>query len=97
MTPETLTPDCTELRIEWPDGRSDAIPAAILRGAARDASSLREQIDTGTIRVADGIEITGCDPVGTYGVNIRFSDGHDRAIYPFVYLREIADEALATN
>ncbi len=91
MTPETLTPNPDGIDILWPDGRRDLIDAGTLRSAARDATSLRERIDTGGIFVADGLKVTGCDPVGSYGVNIRFSDGHDRAIYPFVYLREIAD------
>ena len=28
--------------------------------------------------------------LGDHGLNIRFSDGHDRGIYPFVYLEDIA-------
>ena len=97
VTPTDLIalPDAVE--IVWPDGRTDRIPAQLLRRAARDATSLRERYDTGKIRVAKGIEVVGCDPVGAYGVNIKFSDGHERAIYPFTYLREIADAALATN
>ena len=31
--------------------------------------------------------------VGSYAINIAFSDGHDRGIYPWAYLREIAIEA----
>lgn len=91
MTPDNLTTSPEGIDINWPDGRCDRIPATTLRGAARDATSLRERIDTGHISIAEGLTVTGCDPVGAYGVNIRFSDGHDRAIYPFVYLRELTD------
>jgi DUF971 family protein len=31
------------------------------------------------------------EPVGGFGVNIHFSDGHDRGIYPFVYLKELSE------
>lgn len=30
-------------------------------------------------------------PVGGYGVNLWFSDGHDKAIFPFIYLRELSE------
>jgi len=77
------------LHVSWADGLSATYPARELRAAARDAASLRELYDTGKIEIREDLEITGLDHVGAYGVNIRFSDGHEKAIYPFVYLREL--------
>jgi DUF971 family protein len=36
-----------------------------------------------------GLRITEIHPVGAYGVQLVFSDGHDRGIYPWTYLREL--------
>jgi prepilin-type processing-associated H-X9-DG protein len=30
--------------------------------------------------------------VGSYGVNIAFSDGHDRGIYPWSYLAQLSEK-----
>ena len=95
MRPETyaLTPGADALILRWSDARVDRIPAPQLRAAARDAASVRRRIEQGPLVPAAGLTIDGADPVGAMGLNIRFSDGHDRAIYPWAYLREIAAEA----
>lgn len=79
------------LTVTWEDGRESHLSAEELRTNARDAWTKREMIDTGTVTVAPGLTITGIHPVGGYGVNLWFSDGHDKAIFPFVYLRELSD------
>lgn len=81
--------DATKLSIHWVDGDVSELTAATLRREARDAWSTRERIDFGEVSVAPGLTITGLAQVGPEGVNIHFSDGHDRAIFPFVYLREL--------
>nr|WP_299731941.1 DUF971 domain-containing protein [uncultured Tateyamaria sp.] len=86
------TPDCSHLIVEWKGGATTKLPAAILRREARDAYSTRARIDNGEIAVADGLTITNLVQVGAAGVNVHFSDGHDRAVYPFVYLRELSDQ-----
>jgi len=87
----TATPDCRALIIDWADGETSHLSAALLRREARDAVSIRQRIDFGALRVDDDITITALSPIGAAGVNITFSDGHDRAIYPFAYLRELSD------
>ncbi|MEO1467820.1 MAG: DUF971 domain-containing protein [Pseudomonadota bacterium] len=96
MRPDRIavTEDWSALAIAWPD-RTDTIPAPVLRARARDAASLRARLDGTAADPAAGLAITGLEAVGAMGVNIAFSDGHDRAIYPWAYLREIAD-GLAT-
>ena len=86
----TATPDCRALIIDWDSGETSQITAKILRREARDALSIRQRVDFGTVRVDDDIAITALAPVGAIGVNIHFSDGHDRAIYPFAFLRELS-------
>ena len=86
------TPDCRNLIVEWKDGATSELSAATLRREARDAYSTRARIDHGEVAVMDGLTITNLVQVGAAGVNVHFSDGHDRAIYPFVYLRELSDQ-----
>lgn len=42
-----------------------------------------------------GLALTGVSPVSDYALNLHFSDGHERGIYPFSYLRTLADTDLA--
>lgn len=90
---ESLTPseDATQLTVAWTEGGSSALSAETLRREAMDAWSRRERIDTGEVLVQPGLQITALQLVGAYGVNLHFSDGHEKAIYPFEYLRELSD------
>lgn len=88
--PELSIPeDGTALTLRWPGEAPRRIPASALRHAARDAQSIRHRHDFGDIPIRPGLHLTGMEPVGVMGVNIRFSDGCVRAIYPWDYLREI--------
>lgn len=82
--------DGQTLEIHWESGETSRLSAAHLRANARDAWTKREILDTGAVHVAPGLSICGIDPVGHFGVNLQFSDGHDKAIYPFPYLRELS-------
>jgi DUF971 family protein len=98
MRPDQLkvSKDGSVLDVTWPD-QSFTIPATALRARARDAVSIREQHDSGRISVRPDLAITAVQMVGAMGVNIAFSDGHDRAIYPWPYLRDIAEAENAIN
>jgi len=85
----TVTDDCTALDLRWDDGSEAKLSAATLRKNARDAASIRQLYDNDEIFVEPGLKIEGTAMVGRMGVNIAFSDGHDRAIYPFPYLRDL--------
>lgn len=88
----SATPDARNLTVLWDSGETSELAAEILRREARDADSRREIIDTGKISVAPDLTITGLFQVGSVGINVHFSDGHERAIYPFRYLRELSDK-----
>jgi len=34
------------------------------------------------------VQLSGVEPVGQYAVQLLFSDGHDRGIYPWSLLRQ---------
>ncbi|MEM6635805.1 MAG: gamma-butyrobetaine hydroxylase-like domain-containing protein [Pseudomonadota bacterium] len=89
---DTLSPsaDAQHLTLIWETGEETVLSAALLRREARDAWSIRERLDHGRVRVRPGITITALHQVGN-GVNVHFSDGHEKAIYPFPYLRELSD------
>lgn len=86
-----VTDDLTRLQISWSDGSESELAAQVLRKEARDAHSIRFRIDNGDLVVSDDIQITALTQVGAAAVNVHFSDGHDRAIYPFVYLKELTE------
>lgn len=88
----SATPDNRHLIVEWEEGDATQLSAATLRQQARDAYSRRALLDHGEIVVAPDLTITGLKQVGASGLNVTFSDGHDRAIYPFIYLRELSDQ-----
>ena len=83
--------DSRFLNVHWDTGECSTMSAEALRREAQDAWSRRERIDHGEVTVAPGLRITGLHAVGAYGVNVHFSDGHDKAIYPFPYLRALSE------
>jgi len=87
----TASDDAQTLHISWASGEETSLPASTLRRKARDAWTRREEIDFGSVRVEPGIRITALKHVGAGGVNVHFSDGHDKAIYPFEYLRALSN------
>lgn len=92
MTPERLDlrQDGQSLRIVWPDGRTDVLAAALLRSECRSAGTLRDRIEGRDAAPAGDIRIIAMQPVGIYAVNIAFSDGQARGIYPWPFLAELA-------
>jgi DUF971 family protein len=104
--PETivLTADRSRLRLEWSNGERAEVLAENLRGACRCAWCTRARIDGNLGAPLAAIAIDRLMPIGDYAINIAFSDGHNRGIYPWPYLRllaradqesEIAADALA--
>ena len=79
----------SELVLVFAEG-SFAIAAPRLRAACRCADCRRERIDRDADPDTDGTTIADAQLVGDHALNIAFSDGHDRGIYPWSYLRELA-------
>lgn len=86
-----VSDDLVRLKIRWLDGGSSELTAQTLRQEARDAASVRARHGNGPFAAAADLQITALEQVGAFGVNIHFSDGHDRGIYPFVYLKELSE------
>jgi DUF971 family protein len=90
--PETivLTADRSRLRLEWSNGEQVEVLAGNLRGACRCAWCTRARIDGNFGASLDAVAIDRLMPIGDYAINIAFSDGHNRGIYPWPYLRLLA-------
>ena len=95
MRPEAYarSEDGGALVLSW-SGEPDAqILAPRLREAARDAGSIRLRLEQGALIAPTDLTIAFIEPMGSMGLNVGFSDGHDRAVYPWDYLRALAQPA----
>jgi len=86
-----VSDDFSQLHLDWDNGTKSVLSAQVLRQEARDAMSKRERYDFGEVRVVPNIQITALEMVGSTGINIQFSDGHERAIYPIPYLKQLSE------
>lgn len=97
MSDQTLghRPDCEiSADLAWfsfsqANGSPLTLSAETLRSACKCAHCLRARFDDRFPAQFPGIAIVGVTDLG-YGVNIAFSDGHDRGIYPRGYLASLA-------
>ena len=83
------------LVLEWFDRPSHALSYRSLRRRCRCAecrSLARRGLDVETL---DDVSVIEAVPCGPNAVQLVFSDGHNRGIFPFAYLRELALEVQA--
>ena len=85
-----LAQDGSAVAIAWSDRASATLDAKTLWLNCPSAAAKRRRMD-GTAQITDPkLHIVRATPIGRYGINIAFSDGHDRGIYPSPYLRALA-------
>lgn len=82
----TVSDDLSFLDLTTADGEAMRLSAAHLRSACKCAHCQRARIDGVFPQRFDGIAITVVAPIGGYAVNLAFSDGHARGIYPWAFL-----------
>jgi DUF971 family protein len=85
----------SQVRIVWDEGDEHTYDARALRLGCRCAHCINEMtgqpiLDPQTVPAV--ITISAIDLVGTYGIQITFSDGHGTGIFRF---RELYDECKA--
>lgn len=86
-----LSADRRCLSIAWERADSLRLSAALLRANCPSSRARRARLD-GDDGLADGeVTIEDVRPVGLYAINLTFSDGHDRGIYPWDFLRRLAN------
>ena len=79
------------LHVDWDDGAQQALTHVLLRGECQCADCKTIRRNSGdALSVQDDIQLADIRPVGEYGVQLVFSDGHDRGIYPWIFLRSLS-------
>lgn len=88
------------LEIAFADGSRFNLPCEFLRvyspsAEVRGHGPGQEVLQVGKINA----EVTGIEPVGTYAINLAFSDGHNSGIYSWDYLYHLGQnqEAMWTH
>ena len=95
--PVELRSESGQLIVIWPDGARQHLALSDLRAACPcgycRGARLRG-MEPAESRPGP-LELTGIAPMG-YGVQLVFSDGHDRGIYPWSWLENFAPDADVT-
>lgn len=91
-----LTQQATLLEIDWEDGTTTRFSAAALRVACsctlcRSTAAKAGHADQ-PAKPSPDLRITLIEPMGPNSINLQFSDGHTRGIFPFPYLRSLSAE-----
>jgi DUF971 family protein len=91
MLPQSLSNSraSATLTIGWSDGEVQHLPNRLLRARCRctECESARRK---GTLAEPDAaVTVEQINPIGSYGVQLVFSDGHERGIFPWEYLRNL--------
>jgi DUF971 family protein len=85
-----VSPDLASLSLTTANGQRAALSAERLRVACKCAHCIRARFDDRFPEHFPGIAIVQVNDLG-YGLNIAFSDGHNRGIYPKPYLSELGE------
>ncbi|RFU45072.1 DUF971 domain-containing protein [Paraburkholderia sp. DHOC27] len=88
--PREIVTDASQrvLTLRWDDGREQRLPHAQLRRACACAECRRLRLDGREVPAAPDISLLDVQLMG-YGVQLVFSDGHARGIYPWRYLAQM--------
>src|SRR6186713_1811873 len=89
----TLHQKSQVLEISFADGKAFRLPAEFLRvyspsAEVRGHGPGQEVLQTGK----KDVEITRADPVGSYAIQLAFSDGHETGLYSWDLLYQFGEE-----
>jgi len=84
--------DGAALRVSWQGGRSSRLEAAFLWQRCPSAAGRRRRMDGQHHAVPRDLKLTKLVMIGHYAVNLGFSDGHDRGVYPWSLLARFSAE-----
>jgi DUF971 family protein len=98
-TPESIavSEDARLLTISLASGQTLTLNAERLRAACRCAHCRRAHYDDTFPASFEGVAIDRYEPMGHYGINIVFSDGHARGIFPWSYLAALGEDGGDTS
>jgi DUF971 family protein len=91
MYPEAISNDKGSgvMEIRWQDGTLQKLGNGFLRTNCQCASCKASRHNGGMLSVAPNVRIVDIIQVGSYAVQLVFSDGHQRGIFPWAYLRNL--------
>lgn len=83
-----------ELRITWRDGEVVSYPLAYLRGQCPCATCRTERekktlLPILSIDPSQQIRVVDAKLMGSYAIQLVWSDGHDTGIFDYTYLRSL--------
>ncbi|HSV78285.1 MAG TPA: gamma-butyrobetaine hydroxylase-like domain-containing protein [Ramlibacter sp.] len=81
------------LEVLWSDGARASLSGALLRGACRCAGCQERRRQQQPVHDTADAAVADLRPVGDMGLQIIFSDGHDRGIFPWPYLHQLSSSA----
>jgi DUF971 family protein len=84
------------LTLYWPDGATQRITHARLRVTCPCAGCRRVRLAGGAPEVDPDVLLSAIEPMG-YGVQLAFSDGHARGIYPWAWLETLGSDELVSE
>ena len=76
------------LVLRWDDGEA-TLPAATLRAHCRCAPCQAARLRGAEAGVDADLRLVDARAIGRYALQLVFSDGHERGIYPWAYLRSL--------
>lgn len=85
-----IAPDLASLSVTTSDRRQLSFKAETLRRACKCAHCTRARFDDRFPQHFPGLAVIDVADLG-YGLNISFSDGHSRGIYPKTYLLSLSE------
>lgn len=85
-----IVADAHALEIVWDDAGRVRLSSHTLRRHCRCAECRQTLLRGGAISPDEDVILARVDPCGPGALNLCFSDGHARGIFPFAYLRELA-------
>lgn len=97
VKPEDIQLIGDTVALRWSDGVEDYYPMERLRALSPSAENQGERDLLGNLYGGTdqtefpGVLVTSWVPVGGYGIQFQFSDGHKTGIYSFDYLRRIGE------
>jgi DUF971 family protein len=104
MAPESIVDHRTRAALEfcWADGVRHVAGYQLLRSncPCADCKTLRATPSAEgaeDVQTATGLCVADILPVGAYGVQFVFNDGHDRGIYPWIFLRGLLEQTASSR
>lgn len=85
------------LTLAWPDLGPVRVEGQRLRSACRCAACEHGRRRGQPPQAPAGTRLERISPIGEFGLQLHFSDGHERGIYPWAYLRELVQSSALTE